>query len=86
MVTVSRTRARELQRARLGLRKKRCYFCVEKITQIDYKDTPRLRKCTTDRGKVVPRRTSGVCAKHQRQLMRAIKRARFMALIPFVAE
>lgn len=67
-------------------RRKVCGFCVEKITCIDYKNVTRLRRYITDRGKIIARRTSGNCAKHQRQLAKAIKRARHLALLPFVAE
>jgi len=67
-------------------RKKVCSFCVDKIEYIDYKDTGRLRKYLTERGKILPRRISGNCAKHQRQLTVAIKRARNVALLPFTAE
>ncbi|HHV62846.1 MAG TPA: 30S ribosomal protein S18 [Firmicutes bacterium] len=71
-----------------GRRAKRrvCSFCVDKIEGIDYKDTGRLRKYITERGKILPRRISGNCAKHQRQLTVAIKRARHVALLPFTAE
>ncbi|NPV53417.1 MAG: 30S ribosomal protein S18 [Firmicutes bacterium] len=71
-----------------GRRAKRrvCSFCVDKIESIDYKDTGRLRKYVTERGKILPRRISGNCAKHQRQLTIAIKRARHVALLPFTAE
>ena len=61
-------------------------FCVDKVEHIDYKDTAKLRRYVTERGKIVPRRISGNCAKHQRQLTPAIKRARIIALLPFVAE
>lgn len=68
-------------------RKKRiCRFCEEGICYIDYKDEKRLLRFTTDEGKIIPRRTSGTCARHQRQLVKAVKRARHLALIPFVAE
>ncbi|MGI6152619.1 MAG: 30S ribosomal protein S18 [Christensenellaceae bacterium] len=67
-------------------RKKVCNFCVDKVTDIDYKDIGKLKKYLTERGKIMPRRASGVCAKHQRQLAIAIKRARIMALIPYVSE
>ena len=73
------------QRARRP-RKKVCVFCVDKIDHIDYKDTAKLRRFVSERGKIVPRRISGNCAKHQRQLTTAIKRARMIALLPFVAE
>lgn len=67
-------------------KKKVCAFCVDKVENIDYKDTAKLRRYVTERGKIVPRRISGNCAKHQRQLTIAIKRARQIALLPFVAE
>ncbi len=67
-------------------RKKICKFCADKITDIDYKDIGRLHRYITERGKIIPRRNTGVCAKHQRQLARAIKRARFIALLPYMAE
>ena len=72
-------------KARL-MKKKVCVFCVDKVENIDYKDTAKLRRYVTERGKIVPRRISGNCAKHQRQLTTAIKRARQIALLPFVAE
>ncbi|MDH7602203.1 MAG: 30S ribosomal protein S18 [Armatimonadota bacterium] len=68
------------------VRRKVCAFCVEKIEYIDYKNVSRLRRFITDRGKIIPRRQTGTCALHQRALARAIKRAREMALLPFVAE
>ena len=67
-------------------RRKVCQFCVDKCEHIDYKDTAKLRRYVTERGKIVPRRISGNCAKRQRQLTTAIKRARIIALLPFVAE
>jgi small subunit ribosomal protein S18 len=67
-------------------RKKICRFCSDKVTDIDYKDIKRLRNLITERGKIIPRRISGNCARHQRQLGTAIKRARNIALIPFTAE
>jgi len=67
-------------------RKRVCSFCVDKVESIDYKETGRLRKYITERGKIFPRRISGNCAKHQRQLTIAIKRARNVALLPFTAE
>ncbi|HNS73142.1 MAG TPA: 30S ribosomal protein S18 [bacterium] len=69
------------------LRKKRiCRFCEEKVEYIDYKDEKRLMRFTTEQGKIIPRRTSGTCAKHQRQLVNAIKKAREIALIPYISE
>ena len=67
-------------------KKKVCMFCVDKVDNIDYKDTAKLRRYVSERGKIVPRRISGNCAKHQRKLTVAIKRARIIALLPFVAE
>ena len=67
-------------------RRKVCQFCVDKVQDIDYKDVGRLRKCISERSKILPRRTTGVCAKHQRRLMVAIKRARQIALLPYVTD
>ncbi len=67
-------------------RKRVCAFCIDKVEGIDYKESGKLRKYITERGKILPRRISGNCAKHQRQLTTAIKRARHMALLPFTAE
>jgi len=67
-------------------RKKVCAFCVDRIYDIDYKDIPRLRRYLSERAKVVPRRVTGTCARHQRQLTQAIKRARHIALLPYVSE
>ena len=64
-------------------RKKVCSFCMEKAETIDYKDTAKLRKYITERGKIVPRRVTGTCAQHQRELTTAIKRARHVALLPY---
>ncbi|MDY3863287.1 MAG: 30S ribosomal protein S18 [Eubacteriales bacterium] len=67
-------------------RKKVCIFCADKVDFIDYKDSGKLRKFISERGKILPRRISGTCAKHQRELNTAIKRARNMALLPFVTD
>jgi small subunit ribosomal protein S18 len=67
-------------------RKKVCRFCEDKSQTIDYKDIKKLQRFMTERGKILPRRVSGTCAKHQRALTVAIKRARIMALLPFVKE
>jgi len=64
-------------------RRKVCIFCADKGVALDYKDVGLLRRFTTDRGRIVPRRISGTCAKHQRGLTLAIKRSRVMALLPF---
>ncbi len=67
-------------------RRKVCGFCVDKVLAVDYKDAGRLKKFVSERGKILPRRISGNCAKHQRQLTTAIKRARLIALLPFTVE
>lgn len=67
-------------------RKKVCQFCADKVESIDYKDVAKIRRFISDSGKIMPRRMSGVCAKHQRELATAIKRARIIALLPFSAE
>lgn len=67
-------------------RRKVCVFCVDKVQHVDYKDVVRLRRFVNERGKMLPRRVSGNCAGHQRQLTRAIKRARMIALLPFQTE
>ena len=64
-------------------RPKFCYYCVEKQEHVDYKDVEKLRKYISERGKIIPRRVTGNCAKHQRLLTEAIKRARYMALLPY---
>ena len=69
------------QRMRPRKRKKVCAFCVDKMTSIDYKDTAKLRRYLSERGKILPRRTTGTCAAHQRDLTTAIKRARQIALL-----
>ena len=67
-------------------RRKVCAFCMDKVTEIDYKDTAKLRKFISERAKILPRRVTGTCAKHQRQLTSAIKRARVIALLPYVSD
>ena len=67
-------------------RKKVCAFCVEKVETIDYKDTAKLSRYTSDRAKILPRRVTGTCAYHQRELTTAIKRARQIALLPYTAD
>lgn len=70
-----------------GRRKRKvCSFCQDKVMYIDYKDVAKLRRYISERGKILPRRISGTCAKHQRQLTEAIKRARHIALLPFSSE
>lgn len=65
-------------------RRKGCSFCQDKIETIDYKDTRKLQKYLTERGKILPRRVTGTCSKHQRLVTKAVKRARIIALLPFV--
>lgn len=67
-------------------KRKVCSFCVDKVEVIDYKDVNKLRKFITEKGKILPSRQTGVCAKHQRALAKAIKRARVMGLLPFKGE
>ena len=67
-------------------RRKVCQFCVDKCQFIDYKDTAKLRRYLSERGKILPRRTTGTCAYHQRELTEAIKRARQVALLPYVVD
>ena len=67
-------------------RKKVCGFCVDKVENIDYKDIARLRRYMSERGKILPRRVTGTCAKHQRELTTAIKRARHLALMPYTSD
>ena len=67
-------------------RRKVCAFCAEKSQHIDYKDTAKLRRFLSERSKILPRRATGACARHQRELTEAIKRARQIALLPYVTE
>lgn len=67
-------------------RKKVCAFCMDKIEHIDYKDVPRLKRYLSDRAKIIPRRVTGTCARHQRQLTVAVKRARHLAFLPYVGD
>ena len=75
-----------IKRRKSYRRQKVCKFCVDKVEQVDYKDVRRLRSFVTERGRILPRRISGTCAPHQRQLTVAVKRARNIALLPFVAD
>ena len=74
------------QRPMMRRRKKVCIFCADKVDFIDYKDSAKLRKFISERGKILPRRISGTCAVHQRELNTAIKRARHAALLPYVTD
>jgi small subunit ribosomal protein S18 len=67
-------------------RKKVCSFCVDRVEEIDYKDVAKLRKYISERAKIIPRRVTGTCAQHQRELTTAIKRARHLALLPYVSD
>lgn len=79
--------AMDRERPRGGKRRRKvCAFCVDKVEHIDYKDTAKLRRYTSERAKILPRRTTGTCAMHQRQLTLAIKRARQIALLPYVTD
>lgn len=83
----SKEKLKRKSTAKRGMfRRRECKFCVEKLPTIDYKDIGRLQKYVTERGKIVSSRISGNCAGHQRKVARAIKRARMMALLPFVAD
>ena len=65
-------------------RRKVCTFCVEQVESIDYKDTAKLRRLVSERAKILPRRVTGTCAKHQRMVTTAVKRARYMSLMPYI--
>ncbi|MDR1669252.1 MAG: 30S ribosomal protein S18 [Oscillospiraceae bacterium] len=67
-------------------RRKVCSFCVDRVEHIDYKDAPKLRRFLSERSKILPRRMTGTCAAHQRELTLAIKRARHIALLPYVTD
>ena len=77
-------RTRRTGRAKYIPKRKVCFFCRDKVTYIDYKDPALLKPYISDRGKITPRRKSGACARHQRALTTSIKRARHLALLPFV--
>jgi small subunit ribosomal protein S18 len=77
---------RRRPRGRFSRRRRVCMFCVEHVTVIDYKDVNRLRRFLSERGRIEPRRKLGTCAKHQRALSQALKRARHLALLPYTAE
>jgi small subunit ribosomal protein S18 len=76
-----------MDKRRGGMRRKKvCQFCADKTESIDYKDVDKLKKYITERGKILPKRITGTCAIHQREVTKAIKRARIVALIPYVAD
>ena len=83
MAPKSTKKKKKKKKKAVSLRKV-CPFCKEKIKDIDYKDVNRLLRFLNEKGKIVSRRTTGVCAKHQRKLVQAIKRARFLSLLPYV--
>lgn len=77
----------ENNKRRGGMRRKKvCQFCADKTETIDYKDVEKLKKYVTERGKILPKRITGTCAVHQREVTRAIKRARIVALLPYTAD
>ncbi len=76
----------KIKKTRRPMKKKVCEFCEKGIAEVDYKDVSRLRRYVTEKGKIISARTSGCCARHQRQLTTAVKRARMMALLPFKGE
>ena len=84
--TADKKKPRKRSGKRRVFKKKPCRFCVDKVKSIDYLDYQKFQKFITERGKMVPSRITGNCAKHQRQLARAIRKARVMALLPFVTE
>ena len=83
---MSEVKTEERKKFKKQSKKKVCTFCVDKVESIDYKDVNKLRKFVTEKGKILPRRQTGVCAEHQRELTEAIKRASIMALLPFKGE
>ena len=83
---MERERTERNHRRNRKSRKKVCAICMDKIENIDYKDVPRLKRYLSDRAKIIPRRVTGTCARHQRQLTVAVKRARHLAFLPYVGE
>ena len=76
-----------MEKRRGGMRRKKvCQFCADKTETIDYKDVEKLKKYVTERGKILPKRITGTCAIHQREVTREIKRARIVALLPYTAD
>ena len=86
MVQARETGSKRWNRPRYIPKRKVCFFCKDKIKDIDYKNSTQLRSFISDRGKIEPRRKTGTCARHQRLLAGAIKRARHLALLPYVSE
>ena len=85
-MAVSTSKKRSSAKKERRPKRKICNFCADKIDAIDYKDVSRLRKYISERGKILPRRISGSCARHQRTLTESVKRARVIAFLPFVSE
>jgi small subunit ribosomal protein S18 len=83
---MSRSRTERKEYAQKYVRRKVCHFCADHIMYIDFKDVARLRRFVSERGKIESRRKTGTCARHQRSLTTAVKRARHVALLPFTAE
>lgn len=86
MYNSSRNPRREKKEGQMPRKKRTCRFCDAKENYIDYKDEKKLQRFTTEQGKLIPKRITGTCAKHQRQLVTAVKRARHLALLPFVSD
>lgn len=84
--TATATPHRRRRRVAARRRRRVCAFCVDGVKQVDYKNTSTLRRFVSERGQILSRRKTGLCAKHQRRLARAVKRARFMALLPYTSE
>jgi len=85
-VVSTETQEKPMKKFRKPSKKKVCAFCVAGENEIDYKDVAKLRKFITEKGKILPRRQTGVCSYHQRKLAKAIKKARNLALLPYVAD
>lgn len=83
---MSEVKTEERKKFKKPSKKKVCLFCVDKVDFIDYKDASKLKKFMTEKGKILPRRQTGICSAHQRELTEAIKRARIMAILPFKGE
>ena len=83
MLNLAEKQERDNRRMNRRSRKKACAFCVDKVESIDYKDVAKLRRYLSERAKILPRRVTGTCAHHQRELTTALKRARQLALLPF---
>ncbi len=85
-ITLDKDRSKNMMKKRFSRRRKVCHFCVDKVEHIEYKNVRSLKRYITDRGKILPSRISGNCARHQRKLTTAIKKARSIAFLPFTVE